>query len=284
MKISVVTPSYNQGRFLEDTMRSVLGQSHPDVEYIVMDGGSTDESVEVITRHEDRLAYWTSEPDDGQAAAINRGFEKATGDVLCWLNSDDMYMHGTLSHVASRLRPGRPELLLGNCVHVWEGTGRVMGSDIERQHASHDLRLYDYVMQPSTFWTREAWELAGPLDQTLHFAFDWEWFIRARDAGVAFRPDPRILSIYRMHPEHKTAVGAGDRLREVASVYRRHAGSRAERLFLDASALGDAVPDVQRWTRRLRLPRLDVTALKLLYPRTFLRYRPREIRDVCKMS
>src|SRR5437763_5478849 len=142
MRISVVTPSFNQGRYLEECLLSVLGQGYPDLEYLVMDGGSTDESFEVIERHERNLAFWVSEPDEGQAAAINRGFEKASGDVLCWLNSDDLYLPGTLAHVASRLEPGAPQLLLGNCIHMWQGTGRVMGSDIERQHASYDLRLY----------------------------------------------------------------------------------------------------------------------------------------------
>src|SRR5437879_7789753 len=96
-------------------------------------------------------------------------------------------------------------------------------------------------MQPSTFWTRKAWELAGPLDESLHFAFDWEWFIRARDAGVVFRPDPRILSVYRMHPEHKTAVGPADRGREVRTVSRRNAGAGTEPLLLSAGAHAEPV-------------------------------------------
>src|SRR5207247_1002942 len=100
----------------------------------------------------------------------------------------------------------------------------------ERQHASFDLRLYDYVMQPSAFWTRDAWERTGPLDETLRFAFDWEWFIRAEEAGVSFLADPRILSVYRMHPEHKTAVGGGERTASVGE---------AERFGHSESALGE---------------------------------------------
>src|SRR5438067_5112001 len=118
MKITVVTPSYNQGRYLEEAILSVLGQGYPDLEYLVMDGGSTDGSAEIIQRYDGDLAYWVSEPDGGQAAAINRGFEKATGDVLCWLNSDDMHLPGTIAWVAGHLRRGEPDLVFGDCVHI----------------------------------------------------------------------------------------------------------------------------------------------------------------------
>jgi glycosyltransferase involved in cell wall biosynthesis len=283
MKISVVTPSYNQGRYLEETLMSVLGQGYPDLEYIVMDGGSTDHSVEIIERHEKELAYWASESDGGQANAINRGFEKATGDVLCWLNSDDLYLPGTLRYVVEHLEKGTPDFLFGNCVHLVDATGAVRGTDVQAHHARSDLRLHDYLVQPATFLTREAWERVGPLDESLHYAFDWDWFIRMQAAGVRFTPHARPLAVYRIHPQHKTASGADVRRRELAIVFERHAGNRYARLFARACEHAHRVRMVQEWTRRLRVPALDVPVLKLLAPRTFLGYEPGAIRDVANM-
>src|ERR1700678_1499461 len=113
-RITVVTPSFNQGNYLSDTIESVLGQGYPNLDYMVLDGGSTDNSVEVIKRYEKHLSFWCSEKDGGQAAAINRGFSKATGAILAWLNSDDYYLPGALKFAAEKLNVDREEIVLGN--------------------------------------------------------------------------------------------------------------------------------------------------------------------------
>lgn len=255
-KITVVTPSYNQAQYLEETILSVIGQHYPNLEYIIMDGGSTDNSVEVIKKYEKHLTYWVSEKDGGQGNAINKGFAKATGDILAWLNSDDLYLPGILHFVASNLDTSKSELLLGNCFHFREGLPDTWGSNVTREHATLDLLQRDYLIQPSTFWTRRAWLETGPLDETLNFAFDWDWFIRAKNAGVHFKPDNKYLSLYRFHGSHKTSTGGEARRDENALVSRKYAGLDYEKLFpQDYRA---RIRFTREWISPLRLTRFEI--------------------------
>lgn len=281
-KITIVTPSYNQGRFLEQTILSVIGQQYPNLEYIVMDGGSTDNSVEIIKKYESHLAHWESKKDRGQAHALNKGFALATGSILGWLNSDDFYLPGTLSFVAGQLDVRKPELLFGNCLHFVEDQQRAYGSDVCSEHERRDLLLADYIIQPSSFWTRELWLKAGALDESLHFGFDWEWFIRAMKAGVNFRPVDRYLSAYRIHGEHKTAVGGDKRRVELASVYGRHVGANYEQMFLRCRAR-PAIAWSRKWLSLLRLTRFEPVLLKAAFPFLFRGFRQSEIRDMMTM-
>jgi glycosyltransferase involved in cell wall biosynthesis len=282
-RISVVTPSLNQGRYLEDAIRSVLGQEYPNLEYIIVDGGSSDGSVDIIRKYEHRLAHWVSEADDGQAHAINKAFDRATGDILAWLNSDDMVLPGTLAHVAAALDPARPELLFGNCLHFTEGSTAAFGSNVRWGHEAQDLRLVDYIVQPSAFWTREAWLRTGPFDQSLEYGFDWEWFIRAMNAGVVFRPDDKVLAVYRIHPAHKTGMGGERRRRELASIYARHAGARYEQLFLRCCARRGLILGMLKWLRRARLARFEIRILKAAFPLLFRGFSRREVSDIIAM-
>tara|TARA_Y100000782_G_C10186758_1_gene267098 strand:+ start:3568 stop:4470 length:903 start_codon:yes stop_codon:yes gene_type:complete len=233
-KISVVTPSYNQAQFVEETLQSVLGQFYPNLEYIVMDGGSTDNSAAVIRNYEDQLAFWTSEKDGGQSDAINKGFAKSTGDILCWLNSDDLHLPGTLRYAAEQFknRLDEPLLLFGNTMHMNEVNAKVQGSNVRGLSEHLNLQLSDYIIQPSSFWTRKAWETVGELRKDYHFGFDWEWFARAEKAGVQFEPTDRYLSVYRIHEAHKTGGGGDKRTQELAAIYREKHGDRIAEAFL----------------------------------------------------
>jgi glycosyltransferase involved in cell wall biosynthesis len=245
-RISVVTPSYNQGHYLEETINSVLGQGYPNLEYIIIDGGSTDHSVEVIRKYAKYLRYWVSERDEGQAQAINKGFARAEGEILGWLNSDDCYLPGTLSYVARQLTPPQPQIVFGNCVHLTEGTNLVEGSHVKHFSQRYDLSLTDYIIQPSSFWTRSAWETVGPLNEAMHFAFDWEWFLRAKTAGVAFTALDRYLSIYRIHPNHKTGTGGNKRQVEIRSLIERYKGARYGKLYDNVVLHYDSISDAFR--------------------------------------
>ena len=281
-KITVVTPSLNQGQFLEDTILSVLGQQYPNLEYIILDGGSTDGSVEIIRKHQHNLAYWISEKDGGQAAAINQGFARASGDILCWLNSDDMYLPGTLLHIAARLDPAKGELLFGNCLHFLQNSRITYGSNVRESHAQTELRLTDYVIQPSTFWTRKAWQETGILDEALDFGFDWEWLLRARQSGVTFLPDDQYLSVYRIHEQHKSGTGGERRRKELAVIYGRHAGARYERLYSRCCA-SKSLAAIRKWIRLARLTRIESRFLKLAFPWLFHGFKRNEVRDVITM-
>ena len=203
--ISIVTPSYNQGRFIEGTIRSVLLQGYPNLEYVIIDGSSTDNSVEIIRKYEKWLAHWVSEPDKGQAHAINKGFREVTGEVLAWLNSDDEYCPKAFCFVARHFQ-GKPNmaLLYGDCEMVDDNEsiiGRIKG-----QHGDlTDLLIRDFIPQPSAFFHRQAWEaVGGGLDVSLHFALDYELWIRMMLKGTKLQYVPMSLSRFRWHNASKS--------------------------------------------------------------------------------
>lgn len=222
--VSVIIPSFNQAAWLEQTLLSVLGQGWP-VEVLALDGGSTDGSADILRRYADRLAFWRSHADGGQAEAINEGMARATGQILCWLNSDDLFMPGALLDAAASFSdPDRPDFCYGACIGFREdGHGLEAFPFASGPFDRQRLARQAYILQPSCFWTRALWEAAGPLDPALNYAFDWEWFLRAAEV-VPFRFRPKAYSLFRYHGANKTTSGAARRKQEILAIVRRFAG------------------------------------------------------------
>ncbi|HYN98889.1 MAG TPA: glycosyltransferase family 2 protein [Actinomycetota bacterium] len=202
--ISIVTPSFNQAEYVADTVNSVLGQQYPRLEYIVQDGGSQDETVKVLEELSGSLAYWESAPDGGQANAVNLGMRRATGDILAWLNSDDLLLPGSLAYVAGYFEQ-HPEVdvVYGNRVLI-DSEGRDIGRWVMPPHDDETLRWADYVPQETLFWRRSAWEgIGGCLDEDFHFALDWDMLLRFRESGATIVRLPRFLGAFRIHDFQK---------------------------------------------------------------------------------
>jgi glycosyltransferase involved in cell wall biosynthesis len=178
-KISIVTPSFNQAVFLERTIQSVLSQDYPNLEYIIIDGGSTDGSVDIIKKYAGKLAYWVSEKDNGQTHAINKGFRRASGDIVAWLNSDDEYCPGALKTVARTFMEDKElDVVFGNRLTIDENEN-ILRDDRHTRYTFAALVLYGMIIsQPAAFWKRRLLEQFGYLDESMRFAMDYEFFCR----------------------------------------------------------------------------------------------------------
>ncbi len=226
-KLSIITPSYNQVEYIEETLRSVLLQGYPNLEYIVVDGGSTDGTAEIIRKYEAHLAYFVSEPDHGQAHAINKGFAKASGDILAWLNSDDVYEPGVFALIANTINPTHgPWAAFGHCLFINE-----WGKELSLSK-SIDSPLYQKlcywqgwnIFQPTVFVARDVAEQIGPLDETLRYALDYDWFLRV-SLRYSFFDLQQTVARYRLHTQSKTGDFAQNRFkfyREQHPISRRY--------------------------------------------------------------
>ena len=218
-KISVVTPTYNQGEYIEETIRSVLLQGYPNLEYIIIDGSSTDNTARILNIYRSQLTYCVSEPDNGQSNAINKGFSQATGDILAWLNSDDRYLPDTLWRVAVAFDTYKADMVAGGCTllegnnyvplkthHNAMPVGKVVPLPLERLLKIDECwQKGEFFYQPEVFWTKEIWhKTGGYVDENLHYSMDYELWLRMahNEAQIIHIPDPLVL--FRIHEQQKT--------------------------------------------------------------------------------
>jgi glycosyltransferase involved in cell wall biosynthesis len=221
--VSIVTPSYNTGRFIGDAVESVLSQDYPDIEYFVMDGGSTDDTLSELRRFGPRV-QWTSGPDKGQSDALNKGFAKSRGSIFGWLNSDDTYAPGAVSAAVEYLQ-GHPDVaavygdanftdargeFIARCVHV---------EPFDRHRLLH---YTDFIVQPTVFFRRSAFEAVGGIDTGLHWCMDYDLWLKFVNKGLKIAYLPRHLANFRWLADNKTATGDWGRLKEIEQVVARY--------------------------------------------------------------
>lgn len=230
--ISIVTPSFNQAAFLEQTVKSILEQAYPRLEYMIQDGGSTDGALDILNRYRSRLSHIESRPDKGQAHAINLGFARTTGEIMAWLNSDDLLLPGALSYIASFF-VAHPEVdvVYGHRILI-DDQGQEIGRWVLPPHDPAILLWADYVPQETLFWRRAIWEKAGGyVDESYKFAIDWELLLRFQDAGAKMVRLPRFLGAFRVHDRQKTSAQlAGIGQEEMRHLRRRCHGRSVSHL------------------------------------------------------
>jgi len=205
-KISVITPSFNQAAYLERTIRSVLDQGYPNLEYVIIDGGSTDGSLDIIRKYANRLAYWVSEPDQGQANAINKGLRLATGEWVAWQNSDDVFYEGAFSQLAQKTSQSPDaDLIIGNMNLIDKND--VLLRDIKYVRPTYRSMLAEGMVltNQSAFWKRRLHTEVGYLSEDFDCGFDFEWFLRILEYGISAVHVNSTWGGLRMHEETKTS-------------------------------------------------------------------------------
>ena len=265
-KVSVVTPSFNQARFLERTIRSVLAQDYPNLEYIVIDGGSTDGSLEIIRRFADRLHHWVSEPDLGQADAINKGFMSASGEVLAWLNSDDTYLPGAIAEAVAYLQT-HPDvgMVYGKAYYIDEDDRKVAQYPAGPTDHRGLRRGVTTIPQQAAFFRARLWRQVGPLDPSFYYAMDYDLWVRiSAVARIAFQPRP--WANFRLHESSKSSNEAYRCWPEMIRVHFRDGGSRFSILYAKYLVRRVVEPIMplrlrwRRWTYALRTRLTDPSA------------------------
>jgi glycosyltransferase involved in cell wall biosynthesis len=248
-RLTVITPSLNQAQYLERTIRSVLDQGYPDLEYMVVDGGSTDGSVDILQRYAGRLAWWVSEPDGGQAEAINKGLERATGDVVAYINSDDFYLDGALEVAGRAMTDPSVRWCVGRCRYEHaDGTLETLFVPrLPKMPRRTLIRETWYVPQASSFWRRDVFDEVGPLRDDLHFVFDLEFGLRCALGGIVPTIVHEELAVRYLHDDAKSANPS-----RFASEYERVRPELESRFLRPLDGVKDIAYRGRRRFRRIR--------------------------------
>ncbi len=239
-RITVITPSFNQSAFLERTILSVLNQGYPNLEYIIIDGGSTDGSVDIIKRYSSQLAFWESVPDRGQSHAINKGLQRATGDWICWQNSDDIFYPKAFETLAKTIQKNpKLELVIGDIKLIDELDNLIRPMCYVRPTYKSLLAEGMVLTNQAAFWRNSIHKEIGWLDESLHYGFDYEWFLRILRFTNATYHIPKFLGALRFHSETKTSLNQDKFKLEYAKILEGRSlnafekyGYKIRRLFL----------------------------------------------------
>lgn len=255
-KISIVTPSYNQADFLEGAIRSVLEQKYPALEYVIIDGGSNDGSRAVLEQHGPSLTYWVSEPDNGQYAAIAKGFARTSGEIMGWLNSDDQYTPWAFS-VVGEIFERFPDIEWLTTLYPiwWDHAGRAVHCEPLRgfsrtgfwsgEHLPSGNHHYlGFIQQESTFWRRSLWERAGGLDTSFRAAGDFDLWARFFAAGAELVGAATPLGGFRLHPNQKTSLAYDAYISEAEGILRAHGGRRLTQVHRCLRELASRAPAI----------------------------------------
>lgn len=224
--ISIVIPSFNQGIFIENTLKSIIGQSYKNYEIIVMDGGSSDQTVEILKKYDKYIKYWVSEPDQGQADAIKKGFNLASGNVFSWLNSDDIYLPETLQIIADTFKNNLADIVYGNKLIIDQDNKVIAHRILTKFLPPPILQNYKYggfgIYQPAAFWSREIYFKSGGVDSSFKFCMDNDLFISFVVSSARFFYVNQFLAGFRIHGSSKTSVLRNVAAEELIQIEKRY--------------------------------------------------------------
>lgn len=257
-KISIITPSFNQEKFIKQTIESVISQNYPNLEYIIIDGGSTDGSQEIIKKYAKQhpCIKWISEKDNGQSAAINKGFKMSTGEIVAWLNSDDTYAPNAIQNAVDFLNKNTDTMLMYADAHIIDEAGNF----IQKFPATEEfdyfrlINTWDFIMQPTTFWRRELFEHIGYLNENLHFVMDWDFWIRAAQK-FKLKYNKTHIANNREYSNTKTLSGGKKRLTEIRKLIRKYSSQKyppSYRIYTAdtwAQLISGRYPRIGKWFR-----------------------------------